>query len=119
MAVQVFLNGFAYHVSLLAVKNSPALGNILYQSIIQLGIELYLDLRHICPERALVVLIGDFPQKSRQESPEFQSLGSCRGYSLIHPHLNLSMIYQFIGFNNAGNATNAYNMTPISPTSIA
>jgi hypothetical protein len=68
MAVQVFLYGFAYHVRLLAVKDAPALGNILYQSIIQLGTELYLDLRHIFPKRALVVLIGDFSLEAGKKS---------------------------------------------------
>ncbi len=64
MAVQVFFNGFAYYIRLLAVEDAPALGNVLPQPIIQLGTELHLDFRHTFHKRALVVLIGDFSKEA-------------------------------------------------------
>jgi len=40
----------SYHVRLLAVKDAPALGDILRQSIIQLGTDHYLDLGIFFPK---------------------------------------------------------------------
>jgi hypothetical protein len=77
MAIQVFLYGFAYHIRLLAIKDAPALGNVLPQPIIQLVTELHLDFGHSFLKRALVVLIGDF---SMEDCPASSDIGDDANY---------------------------------------